>query len=181
MNEHLTRAERRRLKHEAGKAKKIAEKAKKKLTSYLWYSIVLIVIVGLGFLFVREINKPLPGIRVPIEEGEHTTDESKFQTSSPVPTSGNHYSQWDRKWGFQPKPLSSGAYVHNMEHGGVIILFRPDTDEETLEKIKNFVEDVYGEFLKFDLRNGQLRKKSDSIKWNLKKLEEILYDLNKLK
>ena len=25
-----------------------------------------------------------------------------------------------------------------MEHGGVIILFRPDTDEETLEKIKNF-------------------------------------------
>ncbi len=48
-----------------------------------------------------------------------------------------------------------------------------------VEEIKNFVEDIYGEFLKFDLRNGQLRKKSDSIKWNLKKLEEVLYDLNK--
>ncbi len=47
-----------------------------------------------------------------------------------------------------------------------------------VEKIKNFVEDIYGEFLKFDLRNGQLRKKSDSIKWNLKKLEEIMYDIN---
>jgi predicted translin family RNA/ssDNA-binding protein len=45
--------------------------------------------------------------------------------------------------------------------------------------IKDFVEDIYGEFLKFDLRNGYLRKKSDSIKWNLKKLEEVLYDLNK--
>jgi predicted translin family RNA/ssDNA-binding protein len=44
--------------------------------------------------------------------------------------------------------------------------------------IKDFVEEIYGEFLKFNLRNGQLRKKSDSIKWNLKKLEEIMYDIN---
>jgi predicted translin family RNA/ssDNA-binding protein len=48
-----------------------------------------------------------------------------------------------------------------------------------VENVKNFVEDVYGEFLKFDLRNGNLRKKFDAIKWNLKKLEEVLYDLNK--
>jgi predicted translin family RNA/ssDNA-binding protein len=48
-----------------------------------------------------------------------------------------------------------------------------------VEKIKNFVEDIYGEFLKFDFRNGNLRRKYDSIKWNLKKLEEIMYDLRK--
>ncbi len=48
-----------------------------------------------------------------------------------------------------------------------------------VEKIKNFVEDIYGEFLKFDLRNGNLRKKYDSIKWNLKKLEEIMYDIKR--
>jgi len=48
-----------------------------------------------------------------------------------------------------------------------------------VEKIKRFVEDIYGEFLKFDLRNGSLRKKYDSIKWNLKKLEEVMYDLKK--
>ena len=46
-------------------------------------------------------------------------------------------------------------------------------------KVKNFVEDVYGEFLNFNLRNGSLRKKFDAIKWNLKKLEEVLYDLKK--
>jgi predicted translin family RNA/ssDNA-binding protein len=45
--------------------------------------------------------------------------------------------------------------------------------------IKSFVEDIHGEFLKFDLRNGNLRKKADSIKWNLKKLEEVLYDLGR--
>ena len=46
-----------------------------------------------------------------------------------------------------------------------------------VEEIKDFVEEIYGEFLKFDLRNGNLRKKYDSIKWNLKKLEEVMYDI----
>jgi len=46
------------------------------------------------------------------------------------------------------------------------------------EKIKNLVNDIYGEFLKLHLRNGDLRKKADSIKWNLKKLEEVMYDIS---
>ncbi|AJF61645.1 TPA: hypothetical protein HA239_03860 [Candidatus Woesearchaeota archaeon] len=50
-------------------------------------------------------------------------------------------------------------------------------DFKEVEKIKEFVSRIYEEFLKFELRNSELRKKSDSIKWNLKKIEEILYDL----
>lgn len=44
-------------------------------------------------------------------------------------------------------------------------------------KIKELVESIYGEFLKFDLRNGELRKKSDSIKWNLNKLEDLAFSV----
>ena len=46
------------------------------------------------------------------------------------------------------------------------------------ERIKELVHDIYGEFLKLHMRNGDLRKKSDSIKWNLKKLEEVMYDIS---
>ena len=46
------------------------------------------------------------------------------------------------------------------------------------ERIKELVHDIYGEFLKLHLRNGELRKKSDAIKWNLKKLEEVMYDIS---
>lgn len=49
-------------------------------------------------------------------------------------------------------------------------------DEAT--KIKELVHDIYGEFLKLHLRNTELRKKSDAIKWNLKKLEEVMYDIS---
>ena len=52
-------------------------------------------------------------------------------------------------------------------------------DPKEVEKIKELVEDIFGEFLKFDFRNGELRKKSDSIKWNLNKLEELVYDIKK--
>jgi translin len=45
-------------------------------------------------------------------------------------------------------------------------------------EIKDFVNDLYGEFLKFDLRNGELRKKVDSIKWNLRKLEDLAQKLS---
>jgi len=51
-------------------------------------------------------------------------------------------------------------------------------DFEEVKKIKALVEEIYGEFLKFDLRNGELRKKSDSIKWNLNRLEEVEYALS---
>jgi translin len=44
-------------------------------------------------------------------------------------------------------------------------------------EIKNLVEEIYGEFLNFNLRNGDLRRKSDQIKWNLKKLEDVVFEL----
>ena len=52
-------------------------------------------------------------------------------------------------------------------------------DAKQVEKIKDLVEEIFGEFLKFNLRNSELRKKADSIKWNLKKLEEVVYDIKR--
>jgi len=51
-------------------------------------------------------------------------------------------------------------------------------DKEVL-KIKGVVEEIYGEFLQLDLRNGELRKKSDQIKWSLQKLEDMAYNISK--
>ncbi len=47
-------------------------------------------------------------------------------------------------------------------------------DFDTAKKTKDFVEDLYGELLKIDFRNSELRRKIDSVKWDLKKLEELL-------
>ncbi|MBI5390588.1 hypothetical protein HZB02_03805 [Candidatus Woesearchaeota archaeon] len=54
------------------------------------------------------------------------------------------------------------------------------THRETvvLEKIAKVIDEIHGFFLSINLRNSELRKKVDAIKWNLKKVEEILYDMN---
>ena len=50
---------------------------------------------------------------------------------------------------------------------------------DEVKKIRDTIDEIHGQFLKFDFRNGELRKKADSIKWNLKKVEEVLYDLKR--
>ncbi|MFH1133357.1 MAG: hypothetical protein V1735_02625 [Nanoarchaeota archaeon] len=50
-------------------------------------------------------------------------------------------------------------------------------DKAEVEAIQRFLEELDGQLIRFDFRNGMLRKKYDSVKWNLKKTEEVLYDL----
>ena len=43
--------------------------------------------------------------------------------------------------------------------------------------VRDFVAGVHDFFLTLDMGNGELRKKYDAIKWNLKKIEDIIYDI----
>ena len=53
-------------------------------------------------------------------------------------------------------------------------------DTEAVRKARDCVEGLMGQFLRFDLRNGALRKKYDGLKYTLKKLENTLYELSLL-
>lgn len=48
---------------------------------------------------------------------------------------------------------------------------------EDVLKIRDLIDGIYGEMIGFDLRSSELRKKFDSIKYNLKKIESIVLDL----
>jgi len=47
-------------------------------------------------------------------------------------------------------------------------------DYKTATEIKEFAADVYAELMLFDFANGMLRKKFDSVKYALEKLEDII-------
>ena len=51
-------------------------------------------------------------------------------------------------------------------------------DVEAVTKCRDIVDALMGIFLKFDFRNGALRKKYDSLKYTLKKMENTLYELS---
>ncbi len=54
------------------------------------------------------------------------------------------------------------------------VLLSIEKNSFEVRKIAFFVNALLGEFLDFDFRNGELRKKTDQIRWNLQKIEELL-------
>jgi len=62
------------------------------------------------------------------------------------------------------------------ELGRHAVICATNNDFNKVKEIKEFVEYLYGQFLQFNFSNGELRKKYDAIKWNLNKIEGILYD-----
>lgn len=65
------------------------------------------------------------------------------------------------------------------ELGRYAVLSATKKDMKTVKKISEALYSMMDFFLRLNLRNSELRKKSDAIKWNLKKTEDILYDLSK--
>ncbi len=48
---------------------------------------------------------------------------------------------------------------------------------EKVTKIKDQVDYIYGELLKFDFRDNEIRRKVDAVKYELRKLEDLVLDL----
>ncbi len=44
-------------------------------------------------------------------------------------------------------------------------------------KIRDQVDEIYGELLKFDLRDNETRRKADAVKYDLRKLEDLVLEL----
>lgn len=48
-----------------------------------------------------------------------------------------------------------------------------------VKKIKEEVDSIYGELLGFDFRDNEIRRKVDAVKYDLRKLEDLVLDLRK--
>lgn len=123
---------------------------KKKLKSVLvWTVVVLTVLFTAGGIFLsvrRGGGEQLqahqliaPFVKIFEDEGRtHIADGEKFENyNSNPPTSGPHYAV-PAKWGIYEAELPDGQLIHNLEHCGIWISYRPNISAELKEKIVNF-------------------------------------------
>ncbi|TYZ64248.1 hypothetical protein PybrP1_004420 [[Pythium] brassicae (nom. inval.)] len=86
-------------------------------------------------------------------------------------------------------PLRDLPHVQSTEYIGGVIDFTGELmrfavakatarDTAEVKRCRAMVEAIAGELLQFDFRNGPLRKKYDAVKYNLRKLENTLYELS---
>lgn len=62
---------------------------------------------------------------VAYEGATHLPIGTPLTFASNPPASGSHYPTWGT-WGLHTTPLPRGHYVHNAEHGGIVLLYRCD-------------------------------------------------------
>jgi hypothetical protein len=80
------------------------------------------------------------GQGVPIEPANHVPQDASLAYNTRPPTSGMHYPTWVQTYGVLDPPPPTGNWVHNLEHGAVVILYNcPDDCPEVVQQL----EDLY--------------------------------------
>ena len=78
-------------------------------------------------------------IAMPIEGAMHVAVGTNVAYRSNPPSSGNHFPYWGT-WGAHDPALERGHYVHNLEHGGVIIQYGSRVPRATVEELTAFYD-----------------------------------------
>lgn len=111
------------------------------MNSRIVYSILALAAVALiGFL---AISKPKEAPRVGVAHEDHGREhvETKTYGGEEPPTSGDHANALP--WGVYQDEVDDVNTIHNLEHGGVYISYRPDVPPEHIERIKALFFEPY--------------------------------------
>src|SRR5438067_4889331 len=100
----------------------------------MWVGAAAVVALALFAAFMLLYKPPTPalGHQVPIEGNRnHVPQGSNIPYHNRPPSSSDHYDQ-PAGYGFFPanREIPTGNWVHDLEHGGIVVLYRPDLCDE---------------------------------------------------
>ncbi len=71
------------------------------------------------------------------QDSPHQTPGTVIPFRDNPPTNGPHYDVWAR-WGIYRTAIPRGYWVHNLEHGAVVLAYRPDLAPEERDRLEAF-------------------------------------------
>lgn len=116
---------------------------RKKLRIIYWLAAVCLIIGGIAFgfsYFTKQSLQNLPGLSVPDQGREHVVGTNHPPYNSNPPVSGWHDSS-PAEWGVYKEELPDEVLIHNLEHGGIWISYKPGISPELVEKLENFYKE----------------------------------------
>jgi hypothetical protein len=116
-----------------------------------------------------------PGRVMPNRGQEHVAQGTTVPYQEYPPTSGPHWPVW-AKWGVYQEPIPEEVFVHNLEHGGIVILYRcstpcPETVQELQETFAALPKSKYGHVKVVVTPNSRIRTRFALLAWT--RLEEF--------
>ncbi len=78
----------------------------------------------------------LPGTVVPDEGKAHVTEGTPIAYKSYPPSSGTHYGT-TADYGFTEQEVVEGKLVHSLEHGAVVLYYKPGLATDVIQKLRD--------------------------------------------
>ena len=106
------------------------EQRRKRLTIGAGIAVAVVVLIAaVWYLFPKPVAAQ--GHQVPIEgQRQHQPQGTPINYRNRPPSSGDHYDQ-TAPYGVTSTPVATGNWVHNLEHGAVVVLYRPDLCDDS--------------------------------------------------
>lgn len=104
----------------------------------LWTGVAALLVAGSVYGLVRysrERAANLPGVAIPDQGRQHVALGTLFQYNSNPPTSGPHFAT-PAEWGVYREEIPDQVLIHNLEHGGVWISYRPGIASSVIERLE---------------------------------------------
>lgn len=111
---------------------------RKNFKRVIWAGITVVVLGGVTFGMIQYSNRrarSLPGVFVVDQGREHVGPGHQHTYNSNPPTSGPHFAR-PEEWGAYKDELPDEVLIHNLEHGGVWISYKPDVSEDIRKKLE---------------------------------------------
>lgn len=110
---------------------------------YLWGAVVVAVGLARGVAWWASSRAGAPagadlGDRVPNEGFDHVPVGTAIQYRAHPPASGPHYPT-PAPAGVYPEGLPPGFWVHSLEHGYIVLLYRPPVAPAVLDRFQEMV------------------------------------------
>lgn len=103
------------------------------------FAAVFALLIYGGMRYARWKNENLPGVAFPDQGREHVAGAHQHEYNSNPPTSGWHHAS-PAEWGVYKEEIVDEAAVHNLEHGGIWISYKPGIPDDLRRKLEAFYE-----------------------------------------
>ncbi len=120
------------------------------MSKILWITSGALAVGFIGLVVVSQVTKskePLLGVQHPSQGQEHIArGQAHAAYNSDPPSSGPHYSDSGAPadWGVYVTEVPEEVFIHNEEHGGIVITYQPNLlPSDQLKKLQALVVPPY--------------------------------------
>lgn len=118
---------------------RIAQAKRAKLARRTLWIVAALILVGASIWAVTRLGRKEmihgPGQFIPDQGAPHVAPGTKFDYNSNPPTSGPHFAT-PSEWGVYKEEIHDQILIHNLEHGGIWIAYKPSISAEVVSKLE---------------------------------------------